>query len=1046
MSDLRKRLSLGFFRTQLFAFPALVWVALMTPISASALSESLLDEACQAIDREDVTALAGMPKDQSITCGKNSVGFVHSVSGDAQDVRKEFSALQEFVQSSRVGNQLSQKLQCSRSMMIQTGPDPVALMACRLNSGGWPYVLVLGASEGVVRMAEGSPSAVPALVASIQPKLTKTRVQWLDLLKQTFAAPVPLASAAELQQFADLIKMARAANANGRDADSERLLRQALELQIRLLGESNAAIADTLMDLALTLSNRGRKDEAEALFTRAETIVQASPKESDRARLFAYYGFHAANHGDFQGGLRAARNAVDSWRKVLVAPKAESALMGGISTDSGSGPRSGSQNIAMMGAEADDFGEDYVERGELGLALNLMADMALQLGELPLATVSATEALTIFNDTRGLPPWWRSTVLLTLGNISSAQGRLSAAEKYLNAALKARRLYLSEGPQTIQVLIALATAYQREGMNSSAIITYREIFSLMKTLNVSNAEVVSKEDLIPLGLAVAAYAKTLTDPAQIQGLYAEVFDAFQVVRPPSVDKTVNQAAARLANDNPDIQSLLDLIGQAQRIQDTMSTELSFEITLPQDQRSREVEDRLFATKRAAELELKKVEAELAAKYPDYVALTKPQPLSLRQVRERLSPQEGLVSFLIGRKVSFVTLIRRDGIYLGEIKESEAGLAETVTSLRRALEIQAGSVNEYDLDLAHGLYRTLFADIEPKLEGLNHLIVAPSGPLASLPFSILVTRPPASASYSDAKWLVSQAAISHAPSIKAFFALRSNERPIKPNQTLLAIGNPVLSGKQTRQAGLGASPLATSCRQDGPAPAELVSSLSALPDTEAEIVSVSQALGVIGTEHMLLGADATEERLRARPLDQYRILYFATHGLLPGELKCQTEPGLVLTPPSKSVVRTNDGIFEASEIATIRVNADLVVLSACNTAGAAGRFGGDSLSGLAESFFFAGARSLLVSHWQVPSAATASLMSNLFKALGPDLSLGASNSLQSAQRKMIAIEQSAHPFFWGAFVLVGDGAADQTLPMIRGAKSGADQLLKTRSAS
>jgi CHAT domain-containing protein len=146
------------------------------------------------------------------------------------------------------------------------------------------------------------------------------------------------------------------------------------------------------------------------------------------------------------------------------------------------------------------------------------------------------------------------------------------------------------------------------------------------------------------------------------------------------------------------------------------------------------------------------------------------------------------------------------------------------------------------------------------------------------------------------------------------------------------------------------------------------------------------------------------------------------------------------------VRTNDGIFEASEIAALRVNADLVVLSACNTAGGAGRFGGDALSGLAESFFFAGARSLLVSHWQVPSAATATLMSHLFRALGPDFNLGASNSLQSAQRRMIANEQSAHPFFWGAFVLVGDGAADQMLPMPRGVKSSANQRVNTRSAS
>jgi len=544
-------------------------------VSAAPLADSLIDEACQSADREDVVALAGMPKDQAVTCGKNRVGFVYSVSGSSQDISKDFGGLQDFVQGSRVGNQITQKMRCSRSQLIQSGPEPVALMACRLNSGGWPYLLAVGFSEATVRVAEGPPSAIPALVAAVQPKLTRSRVQWLDLLKQTYAESVPLASSSDLQQFADLIKMARAANANGRDSEAESLLRQALELQIRLLGESNSAIADTLMDLALVLSNRGRKDEAEALFSRAETIVQASAKESDRARLFAYYGFHAANHGNFEGGLSAARNAVNSWRKVLIAPKAESILMGGNSTESGPGVRSGSQNLAMMGAEADDFGDDYLEKGELGLSLNLLAEMALQAGELPLAMASATEALTIFNDTRGLPPWWRSGVLLTLGNISSAQGRLSAAEKYLNTALKERRLYLSEGPQTIRVLIALATAYQREGMNSSAIVTYREIFGLLKSLKLANSDSVSKEDLIPLGLAVVAYAKTLTDPSEIQGLYAEVFDAFQTVRPASVDKTVNQAAARLANGNPAIQNLLDRMAQAQRIQDTMSTELSF---------------------------------------------------------------------------------------------------------------------------------------------------------------------------------------------------------------------------------------------------------------------------------------------------------------------------------------------------------------------------------------------------------------------------------------------------------------------------------------
>jgi CHAT domain-containing protein len=110
-----------------------------------------------------------------------------------------------------------------------------------------------------------------------------------------------------------------------------------------------------------------------------------------------------------------------------------------------------------------------------------------------------------------------------------------------------------------------------------------------------------------------------------------------------------------------------------------------------------------------------------------------------------------------------------------------------------------------------------------------------------------------------------------------------------------------------------------------------------------------------------------------------------------------------------------------------------VLSACNTAAGAGRFGGDSLSGLAESFFHAGARRLLVSHWQVPSKATARLMTALFQTMGPDMSVGASRSLQAAQLSLIREPQSAHPFFWAAFVLVGDGLDDAWLPLPRGPK-------------
>jgi CHAT domain-containing protein len=205
------------------------------------------------------------------------------------------------------------------------------------------------------------------------------------------------------------------------------------------------------------------------------------------------------------------------------------------------------------------------------------------------------------------------------------------------------------------------------------------------------------------------------------------------------------------------------------------------------------------------------------------------------------------------------------------------------------------------------------------------------------------------------------------------------------------------------------------------PAALLGSLEPLHDTADEVRSVGRALGG-DADSMLLGAAASEAGLRARALDQYRVLYFATHGLLPGELHCQAEPGLVLSPPAATATSmANDGLLEAGEIAALRLNADLVVLSACNTAAAGGgRFGGSALEGLADAFFNAGARAVLASHWEIPSAATTKLMTDVFQRYGRDKNGGLAGALRQAQLDLIRDPVTAHPFYWAAFTLIGAG--------------------------
>ena len=147
-------------------------------------------------------------------------------------------------------------------------------------------------------------------------------------------------------------------------------------------------------------------------------------------------------------------------------------------------------------------------------------------------------------------------------------------------------------------------------------------------------------------------------------------------------------------------------------------------------------------------------------------------------------------------------------------------------------------------------------------------------------------------------------------------------------------------------------------------------------------------------------------------------------LLPSEVECQPQPALVASVPAAS--EGQDGLIDASEILGLKLNADMVVLSACNTGGPGTSTGGESLSGLARAFFYAGARSLVVSHWQVEDTATADLMSEMFGQLRSGARTSSAQALQTAQASIIDDASNpdtwfrSHPVFWGAFTLVGDG--------------------------
>ena len=449
--------------------------------------------------------------------------------------------------------------------------------------------------------------------------------------------------------------------------------------------------------------------------------------------------------------------------------------------------------------------------------------------------------------------------------------------------------------------------------------------------------------------------------------------------------------------------------------------------MPDDQRGSDRENALMGQINAAAAKADGLEKQITTQYPDYSKFANPGPASLQEVQGQLHPDEALVLIEVGRERSFIILVRKDNMLARPLVLDSGTMGDVVANLRKAFVVRQGQVDAFDLGRSYTLYRGLFGGVEQGLTGVNHLIVVPSGPLASLPLGLLVTKSPSAAprDYAHAEWLLKRTAISEMPSARAFMTLRELGPSTQATRPLLAVANPNFSGGAAKAGQVsGLEALDNQCRDEGPVPPQLLRALPPLPDTADEVRKVAAILHA-DPGSLLMGNEATEPRFRAMPLDQYRVLYFATHGLLPTALRCQSEPALVLSPPATpAATRDADGVLDASEVAQLHLNADLVVLSACNTATAGGQFGGESLSGLAGAFFHAGARAILASNWEVPSAQTVQLMTGLFQRLGPGLTGGVAEALRQSQLALAAQPATAHPFFWAAFTLIGDGGVVQ----------------------
>ena len=411
-------------------------------------------------------------------------------------------------------------------------------------------------------------------------------------------------------------------------------------------------------------------------------------------------------------------------------------------------------------------------------------------------------------------------------------------------------------------------------------------------------------------------------------------------------------------------------------------------------------------------------------------LVNPQPLSLTDTQDLLGLEEGLLTFVSDdeTEATYAFFVTREDARAYKVDLSESDISDIVKELRSGIDLSnsigIGDLPNFNTELSYELYSKLFGPIEDMLNGLEHLLIVPTGPMESLPLNLLITEKPnvdptASVfdNYQAAAWLPKKYSLTRLPSVSSLRALRVLASAGQADEPFIGFGDPVLNGSAGELRGLKLSNVYRGTQAD----IEQVRNLPELPDTADELKLIANYLRA-PEDSIYLRERASETILKNTDLTNSRVVAFATHGLVGGEISGLVEPALVLTPPDE-VTDEDDGLLKASEVAQLKMNADIIMLSACNTA-SGDKLGAEGLSGLARAFIYAGARSLLVSHWSVESTSAAELTTGMFDAMNRDSDIGRSEALQMSMVDLMTDKDRAyysHPAFWAPFSLVGDGA-------------------------
>ena len=515
--------------------------------------------------------------------------------------------------------------------------------------------------------------------------------------------------------------------------------------------------------------------------------------------------------------------------------------------------------------------------------------------------------------------------------------------------------------------------------------------------------------LTPFVLPGPANAQAVRDPSAAE---EAAFESAQLAVAPGAASALADGAARVAASDPALLALFDASRRADEERRALETVLA---TL----RAQGEPARVRAGGVAIDLERAVAEAggkraRLVAAYPRFVALVDPDPLSISDVRALLKPREALVLILPTERGTYVWAVTTETSRWSRADVSATEVSGLADAVMRSLVVSSGrgavdaarrsgrAGRGFARDAAFRLYQALWSPIAADLAGTNTVYVVADGPLRSIPPGVLVTAPPQGRdddpiALRATPWLQRRHSFALLPAVANLRVLENNTQ-----------------GRRRGFAGFGDAN--TEAYPDG----SVSKSLPSLPQTRSELRQLSRTLG--GSRGSVrLGDDATEQALKSAELDGVSVLALATHALVPlNNLGMPMgEAALVFTPPA-AVSGDDDGLLTTTEAARLRLNAYLVILSACDTGlDDPDAIGIDSLS---RAFFHAGARALLVSNWRIRDDVAARLSTRAIQIAVHDR-VSLAEALRRSALQMMDDQADpglAHPSNWAAFSLLGNG--------------------------